>query len=63
MIIMIQYERETENDMTGISRVIFFMGTGDPADYTKAVEWYTKAAEQGDSEAKSKLEQLRQTRR
>ena len=33
----------------------YYFGQGVPQDYTKAAEWYRKAAEQGNAEAQAKL--------
>jgi hypothetical protein len=34
-------------------------GTGVPQDYAEAVKWYRMAAEQGDAEAQSRLDEMK----
>ena len=43
--------------------VLYENGQGVAQDYAKAREWYEKAAEKGDANAKARLEQLPARRR
>ena len=53
-----QFYALTYTDVLFILGEMYETGDGIPKDYAKALEWYTKAAEQGDAEAQFKLGEI-----